>query len=1410
MAMDESHDINQRSKKVKSKKHKKHKKSKKSAITLDEFLNMNQDVFGEGLDFQGVEEVPTKVIKRQLIPRKSLTQKSEAKLASSADLKKLQNAGIVVKVKPGSRPPPLKIRHVGQPVKVNPQAKNPANQTQTKTISASNEVLSKLMNQSSNQLKIVKKTIQEKTNEDNPAVNETVLEEDKNQPSSEDLAKPNSVEIDGDLESRVEKTDITYSNPNVLMDKNNDGKDLDDCTGNQLRSRCTSSESEGTDNLQEMDENNSKINNDMTNSDSKALGGNSAVISGNDFKDALKNISRQITIKSINSPATKPHVQSDGDMPFWQKEEQISDFENEISYNSNLNIDKIQSKPINKTLGPLSNINRAIKIKSQKNGNILIDDKNKAGQEKVEPNITQKSLNAPEKVPLQKNPPKNEKANVTDINKVQNDKIKETASSLVFKKMDKKVTVTSKSQSILQLKDEYTNKELDDSTFDEYDENLTEGKHFQKPVGTNLDIHGKSPSSNVLKKFGNNITIKSMTSPAKHLNEENESKEQDSSKLDEYDQNPMESKNVPNIGPSNVLKNLGKNITVKSTSPSIKQSEDNTNNEQYDSDFDEYDETPTETKNIEKVISTNFSAQVGTSTHVLKNLSKHITVKSTSLYVKQPKDIDEQEAARKLDAYNESPVENKTIKKVDSMGLSMPRTVISRPKIAPEVKQKQISRLPSAVLHSEVKEENLSEQFTDEVENSNIQSRNLLKHLKNITAKPLSTPKRSQQITAMSRNTTVSNAKDNNHLWKSVHKNESTEDIETFNIDDSDSDDAGKPTYQIKNVPKKIEPCKNEVKPNAALNAIKNIGKHITVKSSNNQTNQTMKGAITERHDSDAFSDDEIDNDTIHHQSNSIFEDKPRKSLGNIPPTTYKATTQRDETFKQVFKNLGKHITINSKTTISQSVQHASLDLKQNAYTANNRDADPFSGRVKIRDVTEETFSDDDANNFENKGIVTHSSECSNSGDDYFPEDMDDYDEFASQPLAMNSVNHNLKSPSEGLLKNISKNITVKSLNERNIENIGKCSVTSLEKDKLLGQNRSSNKLTVRSINQNKPDTRNESATSRSQSNTHYKRIVEASTSNQSAKSIVPESSDIINNVNKEVKVKTFQSETVIEEVTTTVTKTIRRVNQVNQQVYNASETSVTPKINQQVNNPKLGSYNQQTKNFQGLSVRQTSPGMVSPKIRQAIPLRPTTSTPNRPSNQPAPIRPNPNIRPNSSPRMQIKNMAQQQRSFGKPLKIAPNAMNQIIKRPAAEDTSGPFSCFKKPKESLIPGNDTAAGSSSDFHYTSSSQTSKFCSTAKIAKDNAVVTKTQMRSQSITQQQQMGRHGNLSGLKIAQCKQVSQVERSEANSSKRSALEAIEKLQKQGLLIKKPKVVEHDFDPRNSDDEYDEEFQDDE
>lgn len=141
----------------KSKKHKKHKKTKKPAITLDEFLNMNKDVFGEGIDFEGVEEVPTRAITKRLKVNKK-TQISGLKTIPELD--KLRKQGIIIKKKSGDGiiTKPLKI---AQNVIVDKAKRNTKEHTK---LSSSNEILSKLISQGNNEIQILKKGSQDNVN----------------------------------------------------------------------------------------------------------------------------------------------------------------------------------------------------------------------------------------------------------------------------------------------------------------------------------------------------------------------------------------------------------------------------------------------------------------------------------------------------------------------------------------------------------------------------------------------------------------------------------------------------------------------------------------------------------------------------------------------------------------------------------------------------------------------------------------------------------------------------------------------------------------------------------------------------------------------------------------------------------------------------------------------------------------------------------------------------------------------------------------------------------------------------------------------------------------------------------------------------------------------------------------------
>ncbi|OWR55796.1 hypothetical protein KGM_207751 [Danaus plexippus plexippus] len=68
----------------------------------------------------------------------------------------------------------------------------------------------------------------------------------------------------------------------------------------------------------------------------------------------------------------------------------------------------------------------------------------------------------------------------------------------------------------------------------------------------------------------------------------------------------------------------------------------------------------------------------------------------------------------------------------------------------------------------------------------------------------------------------------------------------------------------------------------------------------------------------------------------------------------------------------------------------------------------------------------------------------------------------------------------------------------------------------------------------------------------------------------------------------------------------------------------------------------------------------------------------------------------------------------------------------------------------------------------------------------------QMKSETSTSSHQLSKLSNVSGLKIVKTNASNKVEeKCEVTSANKNTLEALEKLQKQGLLIKKPRFEEY-------------------
>lgn len=323
------------------------------------------------------------------------------------------------------------------------------------------------------------------------------------------------------------------------------------------------------------------------------------------------------------------------------------------------------------------------------------------------------------------------------------------------------------------------------------------------------------------------------------------------------------------------------------------------------------------------------------------------------------------------------------------------------------------------------------------------------------------------------------------------------------------------------------------------------------------------------------------------------------------------------------------------------------------------------------------------------------------------------------------------------------------------------------------------------------------------------------------------------NTVSQEVTVKTVQTKTVIQEITTTVTKTIRTLNQTtNSEVIasssnNAKNNAESPlmKVQRTVQGMKLNQQPVRNVN-QGMPIRNIAGNKQGIQVQN---IRPIVKSCNNPMPQTLPvIRQGPRQPSFASPRptkgipvlkkvgtVVQPSTSQTNHALGKVLKVAPNVRNQPTKMMNKEvtktDSSGPFSCFKKSKESLIPGSEVSNVStmqmSSEKKLTMASHVSKsnfsnIRTTVKTGSMSSQV-KSEFKSSSNTNiSQQLTKLGNASGLKIVRTSQAQQeqslMETSMENKSNNCTL--IEKLQKQGLLIKKPRLDLNLDDNSDSDD----------
>ncbi|XP_026327173.1 uncharacterized protein LOC113235617 isoform X2 [Hyposmocoma kahamanoa] len=755
----------------------------------------------------------------------------------------------------------------------------------------------------------------------------------------------------------------------------------------------------------------------------------------------------------------------------------------------------------------------------------------------------------------------------------------------------------------------------------------------------------------------------------------------------------------------------------------------------------------------------------------MKNISKHVTIKSLKPSPKSAKVITEKadHESDNDDHVDEDPdletnTENGGCIFVNK-NLKLPNSVTMKSLKSPVMKSQTPSNSPKST-NRFVEYENLKtdKEVPLKIDEATKQTcTNILKQLPNITAKSLNSIKNVQSQVTVNTPKQAMNMQKCNFVQKSFKTEETDEEIEIFNIDDSDEEEMSyqnrsKNDAQIKSITNSLSKAKRNIT-NQKLDLLRNLNKNITIKSTNQFKSANSENCQDDESNKEYYSDHENE--------------------------TMQRPVEKTTSLNNTLRNLGKNITVTSSSP------------KTSVFSANTS--------PMIKDVVRTSNSDSDQ-------------EISKSDEN----DDDIESQITTSILPKRFPDANRK---PDCLSNL-KNITIKSLKDMNFddeENDDDANIhDSVHETKPIIP-KFGKHMSVKPFKQLKSHSE---ATIDVPINKNMKQQIVSRSSNQSFNQKVS-TSDQVNAINKEVTVQTFQTKTVIEEVTTTVTKTIRTLNQtVKQEIRNTNQN--TPMIRpQRIQGIRP---NQPINNLQGTQVRTAMPTM-RPRIRNsapanrpvvgsfvrspnhAIPVRGSVTTSNhlgpfRPpmatSNQLVPVRPGLTVRGNSpcmpsirkpGPSLTTTQTGPQRPVFGKPLKISPTAMTSN-KRLTSVETAGPFSCFKKPKESPIPSFDDSEG---QMHFASSSQTSRsnFSSTTKTVKDNSLVTSSQMSSEISASMQQIS-NLSMSGIKVvktSKAKQTTQVEeKSDVSSTKRSALEAIERLQKQGLLVKKPRAEEHDSD----------------
>ncbi|CAK1551190.1 unnamed protein product [Leptosia nina] len=581
---------------------------------------------------------------------------------------------------------------------------------------------------------------------------------------------------------------------------------------------------------------------------------------------------------------------------------------------------------------------------------------------------------------------------------------------------------------------------------------------------------------------------------------------------------------------------------------------------------------------------------------------------------------------------------------------------------------------------------------------------------------------------------------------KSVIENE----VEVFHIDDSDSDADGDTAknheHKVTQPLQKVKklPTKKPTTPPP----LRSLNKNITVKSMS--------------HTSSNYTEVQSNNGQTEIKKSSVNRSFQSK---NVSITQSNRLLEEQKNLQKTISHLRRHVSIKPKNTptVSHEPSHDDHDVDniEQGFEDEEYDSDPGE-KVKITEL-EDNKSDNDHQASDEPNIRVESPQSPHSSNKDMDENNfdDDFDDIEAQ-IKANPIKTNQNPPppvQNPTLSKLSKELTIKPVRH----NFAADSETK-PTERTSDAPKNIKAVPLRPLNQRPQVNKNVMQSSQ-----------KASTSNQ---------------VNTVKTVKTYQSQTVIEEVTTTVTKTIRTVNT---QVNNPSQTISRPTRPQKVitKPPNVVNSTRQAPLVVGAKIRNYSPVRPVRPSNTLVPMRPRLNSPQMPSpaiRKPGPVPNRPRLTPT------------------RPMRLAtPTAAT--VKRPSEE--TGHFSCFKKPKESLIPVQDIPSMTNNEEQYSSSQSKSTFSNVIKIVKGNAAST-SQVKTETMRSQEKFAKLSGVSGLKIVKSstKEATQVEKCETSSPVNNTMAALEKLQRQGLLIKKPRLDltenenSHNSGEENSDNDY--------